>query len=98
MSRSAWTTLSMLGPADLQRDGAAVVEHRPVDLRDRRRGHRLGVERREDLAQGAAVVLGEDRLDLAERERPDVVAEGGELGRVGLGEEVGPGAERPGRA
>ena len=36
-----------------------------------------------------AVLLGQDRLDLGERERPHVVAQGRQLGRVGLGEEVG---------
>ena len=47
----------------------------------------------EDLGGRPAELLEEDRLDLGERERLDVVAELGELGGVGLGQEVRPGAE-----
>ena len=81
------------GPADLEGDHPAVVERGPVDLRDRRGGQRFGLDRGEDLGSGSAVLLGQDRLGLGERERLDVVAELGQFGDVRLGQEVGPGAE-----
>ena len=81
-------------PADLQGHRPAVGQDGAMDLRDRGRGHRLRVDRGEDLVGRAAVLLGQDRLGLGERERPDVVAEGGQLGRVGLGQEVGAGAQQ----
>ena len=94
MSRSAWTTLSIPGRADLRarrsgRRGRTARWTWEIDAEAT--GSR--VDRGEDLAEGAAVLLGQDRLGLGEREGPDVVAERGELGGVGLGEEVGAGAE-----
>ena len=93
MSRSAWTTLVISGRRILS---ATVRPSRRTarwtwEIEAEATGCSSSVE--EDLAQGAAVLLGEDRLDLAERERPHVVAEGGELGGVGFGEDVGPGGE-----
>ena len=79
--------------ADLQRDGAAIAEDRPVNLGDRRRGHRDGIEREEDLFERPAVVLGEDLLDLAEGERPDVIAQRGQFDGVSFGDDIGPGAQ-----
>ena len=79
--------------ADLEGDHSASGECRAMDLRDRGGGERLGLDRPEDLRRRPAEFLGEDRLDLGERERLDVVAELRQLGRVGFGEEVGAGAE-----
>ena len=93
MSRSAWTTLSIPG----RRIFSATT-------RPSRRTARWTCEidaeatgagsiAREDLRRRPAVLLGQDRLGLGERERPDVVAERRQLGRVGLGQQVGPGAQ-----
>ena len=79
--------------ADLQGNGPAVAQDRAMNLGDRGRGHRLRIEREENLGQRRAVILGQDLLDLDERKRPHVVAQRGELVGVGFGKEVGPGAE-----
>ena len=93
ISRSAWTTLSISG----RRTFSATI--RPsrrtarwtceIDAEATGVGSIVG----EDLRGRPAVLLAQDRLDLVERERPDVVAQGRELVDVRLGEQVGPGAE-----
>ena len=60
---------------DLDRDGAAVLEHRPVDLPDRRGGDRLLVEVGERLAQRRLEVLFDHLLDRRERDRLGVMLE-----------------------
>ena len=93
MSRSAWTTLSIPG----RRTFSATT--RPSRSTARwtceidAEATGAGSIAREDLRRRPAVLLGQDRLGLGERERPDVVAERRQLGRVGLGEQVGPRAQ-----
>lgn len=60
-----------LGPLHLHRDLPAVVEDRPVHLRDRRRAHRVGVEHREPGGR-VTQVGGHDLLDRGGRGRRDV--------------------------
>ena len=80
-------------PSDLEGHFPAVGQGGEVDLRDRRRGDRLRVDRGEDLQRRPAVFLGQDRLGLGIGEGPDVVSEAGQLGGVRLRQEVGAGAE-----
>ena len=61
-------------PAHLQRDDPAIQHNGPVDLRDRRRCHRRLFDRRKHLGERPFVFLTQNRLDLGERERSDVVA------------------------
>ena len=82
--------LGDFGPLNFQGHHPPVVQDGPVDLGDRSRGHRLFVERGEDLAERAAVFLVQDRFDLAERECSYVVAQEGQLVRVRLGQQIGP--------
>ena len=80
-------------PADLQCHGAAIAEDRPVDLGDRRGGHRQGIQRAEDLSQRTAVIVRENLLDLAEREGADIISQRGQLDRVGFGNDIRAGAQ-----
>ena len=81
------------GPANLQGHRPAVAQDRAMDLRDRSRGDRRRVERREDLGGRPAVLLTQDLLDLFESERAHRRAQCRELGDVRLGEQIGPGAQ-----
>ncbi len=79
--------------ADLQSDGPAVAQDRAMNLGDRGRGHRLRIEREENLGQRRVVILRQNLFDLKEGKWPHVVAQRGELDGVGFGNDVGPGAE-----
>ena len=65
--------LGDLGPPDLQGHGPAVAQDRAVDLRDRGGGHRGRLELGEDVRGRPAVLLAQDRLDLVESERADII-------------------------
>ena len=81
--RVAQVGLDRLGDArvlDLDRDGAAVGGRRAVDLADRGRRERFGLEVGERLAQRDAELVAEELLDRLERQRRDVVAQRRERG------------------
>ena len=72
------------GVLDLDRHGRAVVEARPVDLPDRRRGERLLLDRGEDALGTLAVLLLENLHNALPRHRRGVGAELRELLLVDL--------------
>ena len=74
------------GQPDLHHDLPAGAEERRVDLRDRGGRHGLGVDAREDVAEGPP----DDRLQLGERHGRHFVDEPPELLDVDVGQEVGP--------
>src|SRR5947207_2542237 len=65
---------------DLDRDLAAVRQHRAVHLPDRGGGDRGRVELEEELVQREAQIRLDDLLHLLERERAHVVLQGAQLG------------------
>ena len=73
---------------DLDRDPVAVVEDRPMDLADRRRGERLPLEGDEDLVRLAAEFRQHDAPDLLVAERRDLVEQPEQLVAVRDREQV----------
>ena len=74
------------GPPDLDDHLAPVLQQRRVDLRDRGRGERLGVDARERLLSDG---VADRALDPRERDRRNLVGELGELVDVDVGKQVG---------
>ncbi len=65
---------------DLDDDLAPVRQHGAVNLADRRRGERLGLELEEEALDRLPELLADQPLDLGERDLPDVVLEPAQLG------------------
>ena len=74
-SISAWSVSRIPGALDLDRDGLAAVEDRPMDLAHRGGGERDGLERAEDRLDVGAQLLPDDPFHFAVGEGRDLVAE-----------------------
>ena len=78
---------------DLDHDRVAVGHSRPVHLGDRPGGERLGIDRGEDVLPGHGELALHHRHHLGLGHRRHVRLQGGELGDVLLGDQVGAGRE-----